>query len=168
MLFLCDKFFSCENNIPDPFLPEKNIEKETNRNSLLIDKEKINLSSSDAQNVATLFSGKQPGVTTKGMTERQIKETLPICDSLNNPVMYAINYQNNQGFVIVSSTKKYAPILAYSEEGNFRPDNSDGSQLWMGVIRKLIEKVKDDPEAPLSSEWIAYETKPGTAYYPRL
>ena len=136
------------------------MEKETNRNSLLIDKEKINLSSSDAQNVATLFSGKQPGVTTKGMTERQIKETLPICDSLNNPVMYAINYQNNQGFVIVSSTKKYAPILAYSEEGNFRPDNSDGSQLWMGVIRKLIEKVKDDPQAPISSEWITYEQNP--------
>lgn len=156
-LLCCFSLVSCEEKLMDSSIPEENAKEEMNNNPLLIDKEKVNLSSIDAENVATLFSGKQPRFTTKGMTERQIKETLPICDSLNNPVMYAINYQNNQGFVIVSSTKKYAPILAYSEEGNFHPDNSDGSQLWMGVIRKLIEKVKDDPEAPLSFEWIAYE-----------
>ena len=92
-LLCCFSLVSCEEKLMDSSIPEENAKEEMNNNHLLIDKEKVNLSSIDAENVATLFSGKQSRFTTKGMTERQIKETLPICDSLNNPVMYAINYQ---------------------------------------------------------------------------
>ena len=58
-----------------------------------------------------------------------------ICEE-GKPIMYVFNYPNG-GFVIISATKDYYPILAYSDEFNFDTSlNIDGVTSW-------IEETKD-------------------------
>ncbi|MFK2262791.1 Spi family protease inhibitor [Bacteroides fragilis] len=33
--------------------------------------------------------------------------------------MYIINYQDQKGYTIISATKKYYPVIAYSDVGSF-------------------------------------------------
>ena len=58
------------------------------------------------------------------------------------PLMYVFNYVNG-GFVIVSATKDFYPILAYSEDSNF------DTSLAIGGVTSWIEETK---EAILSSK----------------
>lgn len=57
------------------------------------------------------------------------------------PLMYIINLSDG-GFVIISATKDYYPILAYSSTGNFTFDNinSDAVQIW---LNETIETVNN-------------------------
>ena len=43
-----------------------------------------------------------------------------IIDQTGQPVIYVVNYAGNGGFVLLSATKKYIPVLAYSQNGNYK------------------------------------------------
>lgn len=69
--------------------------------------------------------------------KRKINEVLPykistIKDASGDVYMYVVNFSDNKGFVIVSATKKYEPILAYSKIGNFQVglNANFGVELW--------------------------------------
>lgn len=69
--------------------------------------------------------------------QRKIHEVLPykisaIKDASGDVYMYVVNFSDNKGFVIVSATKKYEPILAYSKIGNFQVglNFNLGIELW--------------------------------------
>ena len=46
---------------------------------------------------------------------KSVKEIITIEGEVNKPSMYIINYDNEQGFLLVSATKNFQPILAYAE-----------------------------------------------------
>lgn len=46
-----------------------------------------------------------------------------IKDDEGKPVAYVVNFSNEQGWIIISATKKYYPIVAYNESGNFNLDD---------------------------------------------
>lgn len=71
-----------------------------------------------------------------------------INDDSSTPMMYVINYENNGGFVLVSATKDYYPILAYSDTGNFNtnlpnPGVSEWQDLMMTEIRNSHSQPAD-------------------------
>lgn len=75
---------------------------------------------------------------------------------------YIINYSDD-GWVIVSATKKYYPILAYAETGRFSLDgqsDNDGLSIWVSEISQAIES-SDSLDSGIASqiaiEWLKYE-----------
>lgn len=83
----------------------------------------------------------------------------------NIPAMYIINY-NGGGFVIVSATKNYYPILAYSDNSTISTENiqnmNDGLTLWAEEAKLAIKESKalsEEISSKIRNLWTAYETK---------
>lgn len=83
----------------------------------------------DAKKVAELFNGTKAD----SRSAKVIKEIQVVKDENGTPFMYVINFANNQGFVLVSATRNFLPVLAYNNEGYFTipEDNVNGLGLWM-------------------------------------
>lgn len=81
------------------------------------------------------------------------------------PLMYVFNYSSG-GFVIVSASKDYYPILAYSEESNF--DTSlgiNGITSWVEDTKELIwssESLNDSIKIKIQHLWDVLDKQ----YYP--
>lgn len=57
---------------------------------------------------------------------------------------YIVNYEDNKGFVIVSSDRRVSPILAYCEDGNFSLENQIAKESFIDRIGAYLqEKCKD-------------------------
>lgn len=54
------------------------------------------------------------------------------------PYAYIINYDENEGFVVVATSKKVDPILAYATEGNLSPDDE---VIQNNFLRKIPQYV---------------------------
>ena len=77
------------------------------------------------------------------------------------PLMYVLNYSDG-GFVIVSATKEFYPILAYSEDNNFDMSSSlSGVEKWLNDTKEAIfasESINDSVKAKISFLWNSLET----------
>ena len=62
--------------------------------------------------------------------------------------MYVVNYADKKGWVIVSASTDYAPILAHSDEGNFEVSNIEGNaiEVWVDETKAAIEYMKTAPD----------------------
>lgn len=54
-------------------------------------------------------------------------------------LFYAINYKNNQGFVLASADDRMIPVLAYIDKGNYSPDDTDNIGFNM-FVNNIINK----------------------------
>jgi hypothetical protein len=74
--------------------------------------------------------------------------------------MYVINYAD-EGFVIVSATKDYYPVLAYSNESNFvLSENMGGVAVWLEETKEAIrqsETMDEKIKAEIHGLWQHYE-----------
>ena len=62
----------------------------------------------------------------------------------NSDAYYVFNIGNNRGFVIVSADDRTEPILGYSYEGSFDPENVPvNMQEWLNGYAKQIKLVKE-------------------------
>ena len=63
---------------------------------------------------------------------------------------YVINLPNEGGFMIISGTKKYGPVLAYSEHGNFHYNDipETPSDFW---LESMLDKLSSQIELPVDS-----------------
>lgn len=118
--------------------------------SLLISKDNLTISAEEAQNVAILFA--EVKFLTKGINERKIKEVVTVHDSINRPLLYINNMENESGFIIVSATKEFYPILAYSDEGSFCL-LGDTIIPWLGVMEKEITYRMDQADTTYNNSW---------------
>lgn len=102
--------------------------------------------------------------------ERNITSALPyklstIKDDAGNVCMYVVNFTGNKGFLIVSATKKYNPILAFADKGCFRTDimGNMGVELWKQRTisdMKRISRCAPDSLKRFKPMWRAYNDKP--------
>lgn len=95
------------------------------------------VSDSDLDNVAAIFA---PSASRS--FDYQVSALI---DKDSNPCMYVINFAQG-GWVIVSATKKYKPILAYSETGKYeasdlKPDALFGWETTMAEIVTHIDEI---------------------------
>jgi len=116
----------------------------------------------DAKRVAGLFNGSGGG----SRALKVIKEIKVGEDENGTPTMYVVNFANNQGFVLVSATRNFLPVLAYNDEGNFTipEENVNGLSLWMEKTKqnvKIANALPADSTAKFRSEWNKYEEQGG-------
>lgn len=157
-LFVC----SCNRDAFEVSLVEDNkITFEINDNSsesLLIKNDIIEISSIDASNVAKLFKNGKNLTKSSSLIESSVS-TLKNRDGI--PLLYIVNFQNNSGFVIVSATKKYKPILAYADTGSFDLSNlPNGVSDWVNTLKESISSqmlISVDSLSNFKRMWIEYE-----------
>lgn len=115
------------------------------------------LSAADAEIVANLFSKKK--AKTRAVTTGEIQEVITIPDTDGNPAVYAVNYED--GYILVSATTNFYPILAEVEHGTFSMEamQSIGESVLVNEYIEQIEQVKDLPpteDININSQWISY------------
>lgn len=142
--------FSCSQEeliLPDPTPLDTYKEQST---QLGIDREKININAEDASIVAEIFNKKNHHSTRNSLNEptKQIKEISTLYNN-GKPMMYIINYQDQKGYTIISATKRYYPIIAYSDEGSFSLQESynDGSSLLLEEYKRIMQYNETQPDS---------------------
>lgn len=96
--------------------------------------------------------------------EKEIQSVESLTDSLGTTQMYIVNFADNRGFVIVSASKDYLPVIAESDHGNFdiyniSPDHP--VNLWLAEQKFRISHADSfDPEvkASIASLWTSLDT----------
>jgi len=80
----------------------------------------------------------------------------------NSAAMYVVNYPEG-GWAIISATRNYFPVLAYSDEGSFkmRPEEEMGGVVvWLAETKWAIresENLDEEEKAQVRSQWATYE-----------
>lgn len=69
----------------------------------------------------------------------RVVSSVRLIEKENTPLFYIINYENG-GFVIISATKKYYPVLAYSESNSFPSEIKIG--YWFNNVTQKILNAK--------------------------
>lgn len=76
------------------------------------------------------------------------------------PVYYVFNTIDNTGFIIVSGEDLVQPVLGYSTEGAFTPDNlPDAPRKWMDNYKQQIVYVKEnikETTSEITRQWNDY------------
>lgn len=96
------------------------------------------ITADEAINVALLFNN-QNKIETKGEVEKIVSDVYTVFREEGEPSMYAVNFQDDKGFVVVSASRKYYPILALVEQGHF--DQSFYYCPFGGWIDELNEQI---------------------------
>ncbi len=141
-----------------------NLEKESLQ-SLLLEKGTTPITANEAINVALLYN-KQNKIETKGELEKNVSDVYTVYRKEGEPSMYAVNYQNNKGFIVVSASRKYYPILAMVEKGHFDEGYAEmGLSDWVDEQTNLISKIEkgemNGDETAIAAEWANYEKRGG-------
>lgn len=111
-----------------------------------------------ASDVSTVVSGFFGGQQTRGVDY----VTSVITDASGNAAIYVVNYKDNHGFLLISATKRYCPVLAYADKGNFDVSRIGVSGLvdWHAETLSAIElarQLPDDSIQKFRSMWQRYE-----------
>ena len=121
----------------------------------------MNVSQEDALNVACTFHSQQYGGVA-GVQSRQLSSQASlISDAKNSPLAYVVNHKGG-GWTMVSATKEYYPILAYSETHSFPLEqiiNNEGLNLWLDEISQAIQsyqKFDAQTTSQIALEWLKY------------
>lgn len=157
--------FSCsheEFNLSDLTLLET---AKAQRMLLGIERDKININAEDASIVAEIFNRKNRNSTRSSPNEptKQIKEISTLYDN-GELMMYIVNYQDRKGYTIISATKKYYPVIAYSDEGSFSLQESynDGSFILLDEYKKIMRYNEEQPDSIIDKykkKWIEFENQ---------
>ncbi len=166
------------NSFDPSFVANESKGEKTSTDSFRIPHSTTPLSQEEAVKVARQFSALN-GVQTKANGAKGVSSVYTIKNNQGNPAMYAVNYGKNDGFVIVNTSRKYFPVLAFSEKGHYAQDrNSSGLDIWINEQKTMIEAAETLPLDSLTvvlRSWLNYEknntttkvqTKSGNTYMP--
>ena len=142
---------SCQNEI-DPGSPNStDIKIEASFQTNKISKDVEILSKEDAMSVAAIFA--DANLTRSG--SRQVRNVVAINDETGNPLMYAVNF--DEGYILVSATRKYFPVLAEVESGNFDTETTGtGADLFFSGYKAEITYAMEKDTSFVTTEWIPY------------
>ncbi|MGM9803285.1 MAG: C10 family peptidase [Muribaculaceae bacterium] len=131
------------------------------KNMLRIEREKPVISADDAQNVAYLFFNKGNKVPTK--TGQNMSVEIISDQSTGRPLLYVVNFGDNNGFVVVSASKKCTPILAFSDKGSFDSSDSSAAKIYIDSYKSAIKEAYLDTSDSLrlkyALQWASYEKR---------
>ena len=69
-------------------------------------------------------------------------------NNTSDTLMYVFNFEENQGFVIVSADKNIIPLLAVTESGNYDPDMQTGIEGFDYYMEQLKNQLLRGPQNP--------------------
>lgn len=142
---------SCNKNQLDlTFYPDQEIQQ------LKIEIKEDNISLNQAENIAKLFNIQN---RTKSYNDNNIENSFSINNKNNTSQIHIINFENNGGYVIISGTTKYTPIIAYSETGHFYQDYIDTPiEIWLNEqLDKMSYYNTSSNNNTYRTEWDKYE-----------
>ena len=121
------------------------------------------ITANEAINVALMFAQKE-NVHTKGNSDRAVNNVYTVSKD-GDPIMYAVNYMDEKGFTVVSASRKYFPILAYVDKGQF--DESFGTYglgYWVDEQTEQIqfaekEGIEESASQEIRRLWSAFEKR---------
>ena len=114
-----------------------------------------NVDEEKAKEVAEQFFGKN--ATTRS-ADAQVDYIEIIKNEQGTPLMYAVNFANEQGFVLVSATKKYYPILSYADKGHFDA-TTGGMNIWLEDEKEMLQACMNDTAQAFNLQWMRYEKR---------
>lgn len=78
------------------------------------------------------------------------------------PMIYVINFDNDGGFMLISAKQSYHPVLAYSEEGNYKVEDKESNiAFYQDILVSNVElstKMPEDSIKKYRQEWFQYKT----------
>lgn len=99
-------------------------------------------------------------LSTTAISERNTDIQLQLVSTANDHDAvdyYVFNLANGEGFVIVAGDDRMKPILAYSTEGHFDPNNvADGFQFTLDGFREEIQYIREhnlSVTPDITAEW---------------
>lgn len=111
-----------------------------------------------AENVAKLFNLQN---RTKGYDSDNIENSFTIENEYYDSQIHVVNFNKNDGYVIVSSSTKYAPILAYCETGYFDSNYKNTPvEIWLNEQLYNIHCSNKESSNNYSQEWNSYKRQP--------
>lgn len=97
-----------------------------------------------AANIADIFRGKM--TISRSLTEKYVE---PIKNSDNEIVAYVVNYDDNDGFVVISANKEAYPIIAYGDTGKIDETLLNGTFAKEWIIHMASMKGGKNQAASL-------------------
>ena len=161
LLFLGTLLYSCTNNTPEIYetdLPSSNVIYLSRIDtSAIVDIKKAEYVSASFQRRNSLTRG-------TALCKREIKGIETLKDENGRNLLYIVNYKKNQGFVIISATKNYMPILAFGDYGNFNIEEVEqsGASLWLKKQKEIIDSVDELPDSTkllFRHQWVDYDIR---------
>ncbi len=120
------------------------------------------VSRADIQNVLNGLTANKPSCRKmRAKTQNKQYTIATIIDKLGNPAIYVINYANDGGFVLVSATKKYTPVLAYAQSGSYSIAGvaPEGVRSWQdGIVNAIAAagSLPSDSTDRYVDQWNGY------------
>lgn len=147
---------SCSSNEPDEPTIGRNDIKEMAMTYACSDK----VGNEEIARIAERFSAKGEDLRTRS-GEPGYKVSTVYADD-GTPAIYVVNYDQENGFVLVSATKNMFPVLAYSNEGNFSMlgEKPEGLKNWLNETRAAVANAGNLPADSIlknRAHWIPYE-----------
>lgn len=115
------------------------------------------LSAGDAAAVARIFrNGNRP---TRAGSDAVVRNVVTIRDAAGRPAIYAVNLQ--EGYLLISATKRCYPILAQIDRGTFTLDREpSGLDVVLQEMTETIEAARDSAAVfDCRSAWLPYEER---------
>lgn len=161
LFFVCAAalLFACSEQRDSYVIPESITDE-----SAKITEKKTFVSEEQVIVVAEAFFRSQASEET-GTKSETVQQEVPtsieaIKENVGNPLMYVLNYPNG-GFVLVSATRNYYPVLAYSDEGSFELTEDMGPvSVWIDETKEAIrlsDTLDDETRATMQALWSSYE-----------
>lgn len=151
LIVLLQLLYSCNQQESENYsvLQKNNVERYIERSSNILGK-------NDACKVGALFTGND--IETRSSSY----EIIEIDDSISKlPLLYIINYGNNNGYIIISASKNMPPILAYSDKENFSLTADNPASIFINEYRKTAKKAilctSDSLRIKFALQWAAFE-----------
>lgn len=88
-----------------------------------------------------------------------------LCDDRNNPLLYAVNFSENNGYMLISATTDYYPIIAEAEVGSFdisKLSKDNPAFSWISEQSHYIthaNSLSEDIKQEIATAWNNYAEK---------
>lgn len=117
-----------------------------------------------AADIARQYLAEIPGADSRAAANRVIESVNAICDSSGQAEQYVVNFTNDGGFVVLSASKDYFPVIAFSETGRY--DMTLGNTLYSNeLLREHLPimqhsaGLEQDVKREIASQWTSLTAK---------
>ncbi len=167
MCFLCATalFFACSEQ--NELLPDMDPQLTAEESSVILEDGAF-VSVDQATRVAKFFFCSKTDEKTLTKTDASSLKSSASVEMISedqHPLMYILNYPEG-GFAIVSATRNYYPVLAYSDEGSFVLSDMDPATGWMEETKEAIrisENYDDETKSSIHRMWDVFEMEESQA-----
>ncbi len=85
--------------------------------------------------------------TTRAGQQKSVSDVVVLRNNVGDTLMYVVNYSGSQGYVVISATRNYHPILAIVEKGTFSSTNTlpEGEKFYLDNYAHNISRLRTSP-----------------------